>query len=133
MPPAGWRIREVSEPQRYFLISRPAGRYRDGMRPYRSVVDGQAVRPLRQCEDHQRRLAPLVQRGHRAYGAIMTVNLVVLYTQPDDADGFDEHYLGVHGPLVEQIPGLERWEGARFVAAPDGGEQTYHRIAELYF
>jgi uncharacterized protein (TIGR02118 family) len=63
----------------------------------------------------------------------MTVKLVVLYTQPDDADGFDQHYLAVHGPLVDKIPGLERWEGARFVAAPDGGEQTYHRMAELYF
>jgi uncharacterized protein (TIGR02118 family) len=63
----------------------------------------------------------------------MTVKLVVLYTQPDDAEAFDEHYLGVHGPLVEAIPGLQRFEGARFVAAPDGGEQTYFRIAELYF
>jgi uncharacterized protein (TIGR02118 family) len=63
----------------------------------------------------------------------MTVKLVVLYTQPDDVDAFDEHYLGVHGPLVENVPGLLRWEGARIVAAPDGGEQTYHRIAELYF
>ena len=63
----------------------------------------------------------------------MTVKLVVLYTQPQEADAFDEHYLGVHGPLVEKIPGLERWEGARFLAAADGGEQTYHRIAELYF
>jgi uncharacterized protein (TIGR02118 family) len=63
----------------------------------------------------------------------MTVKLVVLYTQPDDGDSFDEHYLGVHGPLVERIPGLQRWESARIVAAPDGGEQTYFRIAELYF
>jgi uncharacterized protein (TIGR02118 family) len=63
----------------------------------------------------------------------MTVKLVVLYTQPDDAASFDAHYLGVHGPLVEKIPGLQRWESARFVAAPDGGEQTYHRVAELYF
>lgn len=63
----------------------------------------------------------------------MTVKLVVLYTQPDDAAGFDEHYLGQHGPLVDAVPGLERWEGARFVAAADGGEQTYFRIAELYF
>ncbi len=63
----------------------------------------------------------------------MTVKLVVLYTQPDDPDAFDEHYLGVHGPLVDQIPGLERWESARIVAAADGGEQTYHRQAELYF
>ena len=63
----------------------------------------------------------------------MTVKLVVLYTQPDDADTFDKHYLGQHGPLVDKIPGLERWEGAAFVAAADRGEQTYHRIAELYF
>jgi uncharacterized protein (TIGR02118 family) len=63
----------------------------------------------------------------------MTVKLVVLYTQPDDTESFDEHYLGVHGPLVEAIPGLQRWESARFVAAPDGGEQTFHRMAELYF
>lgn len=63
----------------------------------------------------------------------MTVKLVVLYTQPDDTDAFDEHYLGVHGPLVDKVPGLERWEGARLVAAADGGELTYHRMAELYF
>ena len=63
----------------------------------------------------------------------MTVKLVVLYTQPDDADAFDEHYLGVHAPLVMKVPGLQRFEGARFVAAPDGGDVVYHRIAELYF
>src|SRR3954452_15948562 len=63
----------------------------------------------------------------------MTVKLVVLYTQPDDPESFDEHYLGVHGPLVEAVPGLVRWEGARVSAAADGGEVTYHRMAELYF
>ena len=61
------------------------------------------------------------------------MKLVVLYTQPEDAERFDAHYLGVHGPLVERIPGLQRWESARIVAAPDGGDQTYHRVAELYF
>jgi uncharacterized protein (TIGR02118 family) len=63
----------------------------------------------------------------------MTVKLVVLYTHPEDAEGFDEHYLGVHGPLVEKVPGLQRFEGARFVASADDGEVTYHRIAELWF
>ena len=63
----------------------------------------------------------------------MTVKLVVLYTQPEDPDEFDRHYLDVHGPLVLKIPGLERFEGARFAAALDGGEQTFFRIAELYF
>jgi uncharacterized protein (TIGR02118 family) len=63
----------------------------------------------------------------------MTVKLVVLYTQPDDAAAFDEHYLAVHVPLVQKIPGLVRFEGARFEAAADKGELTYHRIAELWF
>jgi uncharacterized protein (TIGR02118 family) len=63
----------------------------------------------------------------------MTVKLVVLYAQPEDAAVFDAHYLSVHGPLVDKIPGLARWESAQVVAAGDGGELTYHRVAELYF
>jgi len=63
----------------------------------------------------------------------MTVKLVVLYTQPSDPGAFDEHYLGVHMPLVAKIPGLLRTETGTVTAALDGGEQTYYRIAELYF
>jgi uncharacterized protein (TIGR02118 family) len=63
----------------------------------------------------------------------MTVKLVVLYTQPDDPAAFDEYYLGVHMPMVAKIPGLQRAETGHFTAALDGGEQTFHRIAELYF
>jgi uncharacterized protein (TIGR02118 family) len=62
----------------------------------------------------------------------MTVKFVILYTQPDDPEEFDQHFLGVHMPLVSKIPGLERAETARFVAAVDG-EQTYYRQTELYF
>jgi uncharacterized protein (TIGR02118 family) len=63
----------------------------------------------------------------------MTVKLVVLYTRPDDPDAFEDHYRTVHGPLVDRVPGLLRWEGARIAAAADGGEQSYFRTAELYF
>jgi uncharacterized protein (TIGR02118 family) len=63
----------------------------------------------------------------------MTVKVVVLYTQPDDPEEFDRHYLGVHVPLVGKIPGLERAETARFTAAADGGEHTFYRQAMLYF
>jgi uncharacterized protein (TIGR02118 family) len=63
----------------------------------------------------------------------MTVKLVVLYTQPDDPAQFDSHYLAVHGPLARTIPGLQHFESSLVVSAPDGGEQTYHRIAELSF
>lgn len=63
----------------------------------------------------------------------MTVKLVVLYTLPDDSAAFDRHYFAVHMPLVDGIPGLQRVETARFVAAADAGEQIYYRITELYF
>ena len=62
----------------------------------------------------------------------MTVKLVVLFTHPDDPDAFDRHYFATHMPLVNRIPGLERVETARFVAAADSGEQTYYRVTELY-
>ncbi len=54
----------------------------------------------------------------------MTVKLVVLYTHPDDADAFDRHYLDVHMPLVSKVPGLQRTETGRIVAAADSGELT---------
>jgi uncharacterized protein (TIGR02118 family) len=63
----------------------------------------------------------------------MTIKLVVLYTQPDDPAAFDEHYFGMHMPLVAKLPGLERTETAKMTMALDGGEQTYHRITTLYF
>jgi uncharacterized protein (TIGR02118 family) len=63
----------------------------------------------------------------------MTVKLIVLYTQPEDPAAFDEHYLGVHVPLVAKIPGLQRAETGKISAVLDGGEQTYYRVAELYF
>jgi uncharacterized protein (TIGR02118 family) len=63
----------------------------------------------------------------------MTVKLVALYTRPDDPDAFDRHYLATHVPLVARIPGLQRAETARIVAAADSGEQTYYRVAGLYF
>jgi uncharacterized protein (TIGR02118 family) len=63
----------------------------------------------------------------------MTVKLVVLYTQPDDAAAFDEHYLGEHMPATATIPGLQRAESGRFVAAADGGELSWFRMAELWF
>jgi uncharacterized protein (TIGR02118 family) len=63
----------------------------------------------------------------------MTIKLVVLYTQPDDPAAFDEHYFGVHMPLVAKLPGLERTETAKITTALDGGEQTYYRITALYF
>ena len=46
----------------------------------------------------------------------MTVKLVALYTQPEDVAAFDAHYRDVHAPLVEKVPGLQRWELAHYGA-----------------
>jgi uncharacterized protein (TIGR02118 family) len=63
----------------------------------------------------------------------MAAKLVVLYGTPDDPDAFDAHYRDVHGPLVDKIPGLRRWDTAKFVGTPDGGDLPYRLIVELYF
>lgn len=61
------------------------------------------------------------------------VKVTVLYGHPEDPAAFEEHYMERHLPLVENIPDLERFEAARVVATPDGGEPPYYRIVELYF
>lgn len=63
----------------------------------------------------------------------MTVKLVVLYTHPDDPAAFDQAYAADHVPLVRKLPGLQRFESGKFTAALDGGDHTYHYLAELYF
>ncbi|KUO16460.1 hypothetical protein AQJ91_35735 [Streptomyces dysideae] len=61
------------------------------------------------------------------------MKLVILYTKPDDINAFEAHYGNVHIPLVEALPGLQRWNSARVTDAADGGEHTLHRITELHF
>jgi uncharacterized protein (TIGR02118 family) len=63
----------------------------------------------------------------------MAAKLVILYGKPDDPEVFDAHYRDVHRPLVDSIPGLQRWSLAKFVAAADGGDLPYHQVAELHF
>lgn len=63
----------------------------------------------------------------------MPAKLVVLYGTPEDSDAFDAHYRDVHAPLVDKLPGLQRWSMAKFVAAADGGDVPYHLVVELHF
>ena len=59
----------------------------------------------------------------------MTVKLVVLYTQPDDPEAFESHYLSVHMPLVAAMPGLQKAESGKVA----GRNQPFYRITELWF
>lgn len=58
--------------------------------------------------------------------------LVVLYTRPDDADGFDGYYRSTHVPLAQQVPGAD-WSFTRITGTPRGGEPAYHLMAEATF
>ena len=63
----------------------------------------------------------------------MTAKLVVLYTQPDDPDVFEQHYRDQHMPLVHAFPGLQKVETGRIIAEADGGDPLWYRVTELYF
>ncbi len=63
----------------------------------------------------------------------MTVKLVALYPPAADQAAWDTHYLGVHMPLADTIPGLLRQETAVVGIAVDGQELPFRRISELYF
>ena len=39
---------------------------------------------------------------------------------------FDQHYSNNHTPLVEKIPNLGRFEAAKVVGAPNGGQPEYY-------
>jgi len=70
--------------------------------------------------------------GPRRYGPAV-LKLTVLYSPPSDPDAFDEHYLSVHVPLAQAMPGLVRAETSKVVGTPDGSPPAFHRTADLYF
>jgi uncharacterized protein (TIGR02118 family) len=61
------------------------------------------------------------------------VKFVVMYGQPEDPAAFDAHYADTHGPLVEKIPNLRRFEAGKVVGTPDGSAAPYYYLAELSF
>lgn len=52
---------------------------------------------------------------------------LVLWTQPEDVDGFEREYNEDHIPLAQRLPGLRRFFAARV------REGRFHRVAELEF
>jgi uncharacterized protein (TIGR02118 family) len=60
------------------------------------------------------------------------VKLVALYKKPANVQVFEEHYSGVHLPLLEKIPGIIKTELSRFFAGPQG-EPPFYMMVEAYF
>lgn len=63
----------------------------------------------------------------------MTAKLVVLYSEPDNREEFDQKYFETHAPLAEKIPGLARMEVAKVTENMMGGACPYYMVAELFF
>jgi uncharacterized protein (TIGR02118 family) len=61
----------------------------------------------------------------------MTVKLIAIYDQPEDAEAFFKHYADVHTPLVKQTPGLQKLVLNRVTADAFGGAAPYALIAEM--
>jgi uncharacterized protein (TIGR02118 family) len=63
----------------------------------------------------------------------MTIRLVIIYTQPENPEEWDKHYLGNHMPMGRALPGLDSIQAARVLAAADGGEVPHYRITTADF
>lgn len=61
------------------------------------------------------------------------MKITALYTPPQDAEAFEQHYVSVHKPLVDTLPGLIRQELSLVSGQLDGKPAAYHRITDLYF
>lgn len=61
------------------------------------------------------------------------IKLTVLYGHPDDPADFEDYYANNHLPIAGKIPNVQRFESGKAVAAPEGEDAPYYRIAELWF
>jgi uncharacterized protein (TIGR02118 family) len=61
------------------------------------------------------------------------IKATVLYELTGDTEEFDSYYFSTHVPLVNQIPGIDRFEVVVYGPGPDGAAPAYHLIAGLYF
>lgn len=59
------------------------------------------------------------------------MKLVALYKPPADPAAFDEAYFKTHVPLVEKLPGLQKFVVTRFSRTLMG--DGYYLMAEMHF
>lgn len=61
------------------------------------------------------------------------VRIVALHAPPADADAYWRHYLEVHMPIVQRIPGVRNIRLGRVAQTADGGAAPYHLVSEVWF
>ncbi|WP_248928899.1 EthD family reductase [Paenibacillus hamazuiensis] len=58
------------------------------------------------------------------------VRFLVLYTEPNDIEAFENHYREVHIPLAKKLPGLRHYSLSHNTVPIRGGD-PYYLVAEL--
>lgn len=84
---------------------------------------------------------PVGGRSRRQYGRSSRprpseapiASLIVLYTAPDDVDGFLDYYRESHVPIAQQLPGITSLSASRITGTPRGTEAAYFLKAEISF
>jgi uncharacterized protein (TIGR02118 family) len=62
------------------------------------------------------------------------IKISVLYTAaPKDPEAFDKHYLGVHIPMCQKLPGIKRVEVTKYSGTMDGKPAPYYIQTDLTF
>ncbi len=60
-------------------------------------------------------------------------SLIVLYTKPDDVEGFESYYRETHAPIAGKLPGIREVNVSRILGTPRGTPAPYYVKAELVF
>ena len=65
--------------------------------------------------------------------AAMAVKITITFGPPQDPEAFERHYVSVHAPLVEVLPGLRAYEFGRALTNFDGSPPEAFWVVSLTF
>ncbi len=64
---------------------------------------------------------------------LMAVKTTITFGPPHDPEAFERHYVSVHAPLVEVLPGLRAYEYGRALTNFDGSPPDAFWVVSLTF
>jgi uncharacterized protein (TIGR02118 family) len=61
------------------------------------------------------------------------IRVLALHNPPAELSSYDDYYLNVHMPLVQQVPGVRNIRFGKVLRAADGGQPPFFLISDVYF
>ena len=61
------------------------------------------------------------------------IRILALHGQPIDESSYTGHYIDVHMPIVQRIPGLRNIRFGRVLETADGKPPPYYLVSDVYF